>query len=59
MKKFAVVNDGVVINIVVWDGVTSWVPSQGVAIEIINCECGIGYAYIDGEFVEVANGQPE
>lgn len=32
-KEYLVVLDGLVLNIVVWDGVNSWYPAQGVCVE--------------------------
>lgn len=51
--NYAIVDsNNLVINIVVWDGLASWAPPEGcTAIPIAN-SCGIGWSYIDGEFVE-------
>lgn len=52
MKKHAVINDqGIVENIVLWDGVAEWHPPQGcVLILVDDIECGIGWAHENGEF---------
>lgn len=44
---YAVVKDGVVINIVVWDGETEWQPDDGFAVKT-DGSVGIGWLY-DGE----------
>lgn len=49
MGRYAVVVDGLVVNMVVWDGVTEWTPNEGKAIEA-PYGVGIGWAYYDGEF---------
>lgn len=51
-ENYAVVNeDDLIINIVVWDGVTEWQPPEGT--QAIRCGenlCGIGGTYKDGVF---------
>lgn len=44
---YAVVKDGVVINIVVWDGETEWQPDDGFAVKT-DGSVGIGWLF-DGE----------
>lgn len=53
MANYAIVENGVVVNIVIWDGVAEWSPNTGqTAVEIKDGdEVGIGYSFIDGEFV--------
>lgn len=53
MANYAIVESGVVVNIVIWDGVAEWSPNTGqTAVEIKDGdEVGIGYSFIDGEFV--------
>lgn len=48
-KLYAVVEDGRVTNIVLWDGETEWTPSSGYAVQ---CDegAGIGWLYADGKF---------
>lgn len=46
-NSYAVVKDGIVINIVVWDGETEWQPDDGEAVKIDNV-AGIGWLY-DGK----------
>ena len=46
-STYAVVKDGIVINIVVWDGETEWQPDEGYAVKT-DGSVGIGWLY-DGE----------
>ncbi|MER5005930.1 tail fiber assembly protein [Atlantibacter hermannii] len=46
-NSYAVVKDGIVINIVVWDGETEWQPDEGYAVKA-DGSVGIGWLY-DGE----------
>lgn len=50
---YAIVETGMVINIVCWDGQDPWSPQEGQnAIEIKDgVDAGIGYSVVDGEFV--------
>ncbi|MFW5401370.1 tail fiber assembly protein [Yersinia sp. 1252 StPb PI] len=57
MNKYAVVLNGVVINIVVWDGVTEWQPNEGEAI-VATDEIGIGWYYADGTFTAPPEPEP-
>lgn len=51
MPNFAVVENGKVINIVVWDGVTEWKPDSGEAIIAPDgVGVGVGWLYADGVF---------
>ncbi|WP_312293248.1 tail fiber assembly protein [Atlantibacter hermannii] len=46
-NAYAVIKDGIVINIVVWDGETEWQPDEGYAVKT-DGSVGIGWLY-DGE----------
>lgn len=53
MALYAIVEDatGVVVNIVVWDGVTPWEPPAGTTVvEDVDGVAWIGGTYVDGEF---------
>ncbi|CQG96873.1 hypothetical protein ACULTK_004353 [Yersinia enterocolitica] len=52
MAKYAVVNkSGIVENIIVWDGISSW--TGGHKIQIIKSDdAGIGDTYVDGVFTK-------
>jgi len=49
--KHAIIMDGRVVNIVLWDGVEPWSPPNGGTL-IMECpdNVGIGWTYEDGEF---------
>lgn len=51
-NAFAVVDsDGIIINMVVWDGESEWAPPEGTtAIDAGESGCGIGWTYKDGVF---------
>ena len=53
LKYYAIVVDGVVVNTVVWDGVSEYNP-EGVLVDLtgIDPEPGIGWDYLDGKFVD-------
>ena len=53
MAKYAVIGaDSTVINVVVWDGVTDW-PHSEVVVDLTEFpNVGIGWDYVDGEFVD-------
>jgi len=46
--RYAIVINGAVANVVIWDGVAQWTPDQGEAVACPD-EVGIGWTY-DGEF---------
>lgn len=50
-NAYAVVKDGVVINMVVWDGVTEWQPSEGFAVPAPDY-VGIGWKYEEEKFID-------
>ena len=49
-KKYAIIKDGKVANVVLWDGKTKWSGSKS-AVEITG-EAGIGWDYADGVFTD-------
>ena len=62
LADYAVVADGKVVNVIVWDGVSSYDPGEGLTLVPLPFEedeggtrrytGGIGWDYIDGEFVD-------
>jgi hypothetical protein len=52
LKTYAHIVDGKVVNVSVWDGVTHWEPSESVVEIPEGIVAGIGWDYIDGEFVD-------
>ena len=53
MASYAVIGpDSTVVNVVVWDGVTDW-PHDEVVVDLTDWTgVGIGWDYVDGEFVD-------
>lgn len=50
---YAIVKDGMVVNVVVWDGNTEWQPPEGTTAIKVTEETGpayIGFPYADGRF---------
>ena len=47
INTYAVVESGVVTNIVAWDGVSDWTPPQGSTANLIpdGLQVGIGYSF--------------
>lgn len=56
-KLYAVVENGVVINVALWDGVTEWGPGVGDVIET-DGTVGPGWLYSDGVFTPPAQPEP-
>jgi len=47
----AAIKDGIVVNVVVWDGVTEYNPGKGIELVCIDeTNVGIGWSYADGKF---------
>lgn len=54
-SRYAVLVDGIVANIVLWDGATKWTPESGSAVLIPDgVFVDIGYSYVNGEFSAAA-----
>jgi hypothetical protein len=52
LKTYALVIDNKVVNVCVWDGETEWKPEEE-SIELPKgSPVGIGWDYIDGEFID-------
>jgi hypothetical protein len=53
LSYYAIVEDGVVTNVVVWDGETPYNPDgELIALEGVDPQPGIGWDYVDGNFVD-------
>ena len=48
MGEYAVVRDGVVENIIVWDGETEWSPPEGCEVIATPDGCAIGWLVENG-----------
>lgn len=57
MNEWAVIEGGVVVNTILWDGESDWTPNENqIAVEIPdvpegNQHAGIGRKYSDGTFI--------
>jgi len=51
MSVYAIVKDGMVAEMALWDGESEWAPSEGTAVPATD-GAGIGWGYIDGKFIE-------
>ncbi|EFC2565626.1 hypothetical protein AFM40_003331 [Escherichia coli] len=51
---YAVVQNGVVVNITVWDGESEWNPSDGVAV-LAEEGVGVGWSYDGKKFIKPAS----
>ena len=60
MSNYAIVENGTVVNIVIWDGETDWTPDGGhTAIEINEKDVvAIGYTVANDEFVAPVQPAP-
>ena len=52
LKYMAQIIDGKVVNVSVWDGQSDWSPSEQVVEIPDGVTAGIGWDYVDGEFVD-------
>ena len=53
-KIYAVVNNGIVVNIAVWDGESEWEPTDGVAV-LAEDGVGVGWSYDGEKFIKPAD----
>lgn len=52
MKKMAHIVSGKVVNVSLWNGKSAWEPTEEVVEIPEGLIAGIGWDYIDGEFVD-------
>jgi hypothetical protein len=52
LKTYAHIVDGKIVNVSVWDGVTPYEPAEELVEIPAGVTAGIGWDYIDGEFVD-------
>ncbi|EGT0661954.1 hypothetical protein [Citrobacter portucalensis] len=55
---YAVVNNGVVVNIAVWDGESEWKPTDGIAV-LAEGGVGIGWLYDGKKFIKPADTETQ
>ncbi|OXI70113.1 hypothetical protein CFB81_16375 [Burkholderia sp. AU28863] len=60
VSNYAVVENGLVTNLVVWDGETEWTPPEGSTVVLVEpgTFVSIGYTYDGKTFAEPENGAP-
>jgi hypothetical protein len=51
MSNYLVIKDDKVVNIVVWDGVSEWMPPVGTTVQLAPEGVGIGWVSANGEWV--------
>lgn len=52
-EPYAIIKDELVINTVMWDGGDGWQPPQDcLAVVIGNSGAGVGWGYVNGQFVQ-------
>jgi hypothetical protein len=52
LKHMAHVVEGKVVNVSLWDGVSEWTPAEETVEIPEGVTAGIGWDYVDGEFVD-------
>jgi len=59
MGRWALIQNGVVKNIAVWEEKTDWVPpNTDILVDVTDIECDIGYIYLEGgEFIPYGGGR--
>ena len=62
MNTYAIIDTAttVVVNIVIWDGQPPWEPEDGQIAVLIpeGSSAGIGWTYVDGEFIAPPVSEP-
>lgn len=52
MMKYAIILDGLVIGVAIWDGKAEWNPTCDELVELSDDSAiGPGWSYVNGEFV--------
>jgi len=52
LKQYAHIVDGTVVNVSLWDGESDWTPAEEIIEIPEGISAGIGWDYIDGEFID-------
>ncbi|HHH0343924.1 TPA: tail fiber assembly protein [Yersinia enterocolitica] len=58
MANYAVIENGMVVNVIVWDGVAGLGDGDQMIIETVD-GCGIGWTYAGGEFIPPPVADPD
>lgn len=51
-QTYAIIEAGVVTNVIVWDGIQPYNPGEGRELVLLDGPGGIGWDYQDGQFVD-------
>lgn len=52
MKKIAMIKNGVVENIALWDDVSTWEPEGYELVDVTSIQCDIGFLYENDVFTD-------
>ena len=59
MNKYAIIENGVVTNICLWDGITEWLPPENSSVvQLVDTSVCIGFLYSDGQFTPPPSDSP-
>lgn len=50
MRRIAMIKNGVVQNIALWDGEAPWSPEGFILVDVTTLDVGPSYTYLDGVF---------
>ena len=58
-NKYFVVRetDNVIVNVVLWDGVSPWTPDEGERLEPYEDGVGMGFGKVDGKWVDLRESE--
>ena len=60
MNKYAIIENGVVTNICLWDGITEWLPPENSSVvQLVDTSVCISFLYSDGQFTPPPTPQEE
>ena len=61
MNRYALIKNGTVANVVIWDGSDRWTPPADVELILVDEGWGFGPGdlYVDGEFLRPLPPEPE
>jgi hypothetical protein len=57
--NYAIVKNGLVINVIVLDDQTSWEPPAGCELVELQDSAGIGWGYVNGQFIPPPEPEPQ
>lgn len=53
MNSYAIIEDGNVVNVILWDGLVEWTPPPGATVRQVpdGVACGPGYTFDGANFI--------